>query len=281
MSLNIAFVFQMGASATEHSNTEVEEDADRVTTPVIPKPKFLPGPDKEITETGAGTQDYILNTTIPRIINIIIALLAIAAFIGIIVASINMLTAFGNEDKYNRSKNNLKYTIYGFLLVILSYAIVSIIVSVSLPSDDDNRGNSFIPSAYAVNVEKDLDILFPKESDIIQDQGEGREVSLPSGDFLTEIIPAAIVNIFYFVGLLVFIAFTVAGVLLIAGRGNEEMLTKAKRIVTYSAVAIALLALGYAIIFGIATLNLTQDKDDATEIKDDTFELFGTTDENN
>ncbi|MBU0982214.1 pilin [Patescibacteria group bacterium] len=265
-------MFQAFAAETTPPPTNGEEPT--VVTPVIPKPQYLPGPDPDITVKGADTQNYILNTTIPRVINIVTALLALAAFIGIIITAINMLTAFGNEDKYTKAKNNMKFAISGFLVVIFSYAIVSVIVSLAFPMEEDQEGGtSFIPTAYAVDVEKDLDILFPKESDIIKDQGENREVSLPSGDFLKEIVPAAIVNVFYFLGFLVFIAFTVAGVLLISGRGNEDQVTKAKRIVTYSAIAIALMALGYALIYGLATLDLTKDRT-SEEMTDESYDLY-------
>lgn len=231
--------------------------ASEVTTPVIPKPDFLPGPNEETTATGVGTQDFLLNETIPQVINIVTGLLGILAFIGIIVAAVNMLTAYGNEEKYNRAKTTLRFSITGFLVIILSYAIVSIVVSIALPSESDT--SFFYSTAYAVDVD-DIDVFLPSEEDIIGDEGHDRGVSLPSGDFLTEIVPAAITNVFYFVGFLVFIALMTAGVLLVTGRGNEEAITKAKRIATYGAIAIALIALGYAIIFGIATLNLNQDE---------------------
>ncbi|MEK7146137.1 MAG: pilin [Patescibacteria group bacterium] len=242
-----------------------EEEAPGVTTPVIPKPDFLPGPSEETTTSGTATQDFLLNETIPQVINIVTGLLGILAFIGILVAAVNMLTAYGNEEKYNRAKTTLRYSITGFLIVMLSYAIVSIVVSIALPSESDT--SFFYNTAYAVDV-NDIDTFLPAEDDLIGDEGHARGVSLPSGDFLSEVVPAAITNVFYFVGFLVFIALMTAGVLLVIGRGNEEMITKAKRIATYGAIAIALIALGYAIIFGIATLNLNQD--DQTD-SDDVF----------
>lgn len=244
------------------------EPATIVDTPIIPKPDFLPGPSAEMTAKGADTQDFILNTGVPRAINIVIGLLGIATFIAIVIASISMLTAFGNEDKYTKAKTNLFYAIMGFVIVLLSFALVSIIVSVALPSES---GSSFIPHVYAVDVNKDINLLLPEEKDFIQDQGNN-QVSLPSGDFLTEIVPAVIINVFYVIGFLIVIAFTAAGIILVTGRGNEESVTKAKQIASFSGIAIALLALGFALVYGLANLNLSQDTQQ--EINDQSFQLF-------
>lgn len=243
-------------------NTDDATPTGQVVRPGIPVPDFLPAPDTG--GDGYDTQNYLLNETIPRAINIVIGILGIATFIGILVASIEMLTAYGNEDKVNRAKTNLRYGIFGFLLSILAYGIVSVVVSIALPNEDDgNKDTAFfsIPSAYAVDVEDDVNILLPSQQDIIENQDPDGRVSLPGGDFLGEIVPAIITNVLYVTAFLIFIAFMYGGVLLVIGRGNEEAVTKAKNIIIYSAVALALLSLGYAIVYGIANLNLTDNQD--------------------
>lgn len=225
----------------------------------VPKPDYLPGPSEELT--GDSTQDYVLNVTVPRTINIAIGLMGLGAFIGILISAITMLTAYGNEDKINRAKNNLKYSLLGFMITVLSYAIVSIVVSVSLPQEDI----SFIPTAHAVSS-RDVNVLLPSQRDLIENQDPQGRVSLPSGDLVTEVVPGIITNILYMVGLLIFIALMYGGVLLVIGRGNEDMTNKAKSIITYGGVALVLVTLGYAIIYGIATLNFNQD--DSTDADD-------------
>lgn len=247
-------------------NTDDESPEGQVVRPGIPVPDFLPAPDND--GSGYDTQKYLLNESIPRAINIVIGLLGITTFFGILIASIEMLTAYGNEDKINRAKTNLRYGIFGFLLSILAYGIVSIVVSVALPNQDDgDKDTAFfsIPSAYAVDVEDDLNILLPSQQDIIENQDPDQRVSLPGGDFLGEIVPAAITNVMYITTFLIFIAFMYGGVLMVVSRGNEEGVTKAKTIVVYSAVALALLALGYAVVYGIANLNLTDNEDSTTD----------------
>lgn len=253
-------------SSSSSSSTEaagsVITPAPTVTVPGIPQPEFMPGPTT--STTGSGAQDYLLNTGIPKAINIAIGLLGITAFLGILLSAIQMLTAYGAEDKLTRAKTNLRYSLLGFLIVILSYAIVSIVVSLALPNVDgtatDSTSTSWIvPSAYAVDVTKDPSTLMPNEQVFIEDQDSQGRVSLPNGNFLSEIVPAVITNVMYLVGFLIFIGFMYGGTLMVIGRGNEEEAGKAKSIVMYSAIALALVSLGYAIIYGIATLNLNND----------------------
>ena len=53
--------------------------------PAIPQPEFMPGPT---TGTDSSTvQDYLLNTGIPKAMNIGIGLLGLAAFMGIFVVT--------------------------------------------------------------------------------------------------------------------------------------------------------------------------------------------------
>ncbi|MBI4127322.1 hypothetical protein HY463_01290 [Candidatus Peregrinibacteria bacterium] len=232
------------------------------TVPVIPKPDYLPGPAETLTESAANTQNYYLNTSIPGIINMAIGLIGIGAFIGILIGAINMLTAYGVEDKYKKGKDLIKYSLMGFIIVIFSYALVSIITSISLPSSTDT---SWIPSASALDTNKDLDLLFPTEKSLIEDQSRTKNVSLPGGDLITEIVPAAITNIFYLTGLLIFISITYGGISMVTSQGNEEATKKAKTILIYSLVAVAILSLAYALIFGIATLTLNNDSNSSAD----------------
>ncbi len=250
------------SSETDSSSTESE--ATEATVPIIPQPDFLPGPTSGTT--GGLLQDYVLDSAVPRALNIGIGLLGITAFLGILISALQLLTAYGDETKVGVGKNNLRYSIIGFIIVMMSYAIVSIVVSVALPQE--SASNWLIPSAHAVDVDSAPSILFPDVETMIEEQDDQGRVSLPSGDFLGEIVPSIVTNIMYLVGFLIFIAFVYGGGIIVMGRGNEEEVSKAKNIILYSAIALALVSLGYAIIYGIANLNLNQD---STTDKDDLF----------
>lgn len=249
-----------GADLSSDSTTETT-----VEVPLIPQSDFLPGPDQGTS--GSDVQEYALNKAIPKAINIGIGLLGIAAFLGILIAAIQMLTAYGDESKITRAKTNLKYGLLGFIVVILAYGIVSVVVSVALPNSSAETGWHFVPTAYAV-VQEDVNILLPNANDIVNDPTGQERVSLPNGDLLSQIVPAIITNIMYFVAFLIFIGFIYGGTLMVIGRGNEEEASKAKSIVLYSTIALVLISMGYALIYGIATLNLKQD---STSTGDDVF----------
>lgn len=254
------------------NSTETEEEEQTTTRPVIPKPDFLPGPDSVVNGeavTGEETQDYVLNTTVPRAINLVLGLFGIGTFLAIVLAAVNMLIAWGNEDKVTKAKKNLTYALIGFVLSLFAYAIVSIIVSLALPRDEASEAASdsaflewLAPSAHA--SDEQLDVLLPSQYELIESQGgtedtPGRGVSLPSGDLITEVVPAIVTNLMFAVGFLIFVGFVYGGILLIYGRGNEEHVGKAKTIIVYSAIALGLLGFGYAIVYGIATINFDED----------------------
>lgn len=259
---NIAFAGQPVIFAAEE-----DEAAPTVTAPTIPKPSYLPGPNE--TTKGSEAQEYFLNVSIPKIINAGIGLIGIGAFIGLVIGAVNMLTAYGVEDKYKKGKDIIQYSLMGLVIVMLSYAIVSIISSISLPSPSTETETSFIPRASAAETSTakpiDVDTLFPTEKKLIEDQSADKNVSLAGGDLLTETVPGIITNIFYLTGLLIFISITIGGIYMVIGRGNEEANTKAKNIIIYSLVAMAVLSMGYAIIYGISTLTLGNDENDSTD----------------
>jgi hypothetical protein len=258
--LSLSFMGAIPAAlADSHSGAPVSESG-----LLTPRPDFLPSPPN--ATKGGDTQNYILNTKIPQAINLGVGLMAIAAFIAVIVSAFLMLTAYGNEEKVNRAKTNLQYTMMGMLFIILGYAIVSVVVSFVLPTSP-TPGAFLMPSTYAVDI-NDIDALFPDQTTLIEQHDEQGRVSLPSGDLVTEIVPAGIVNILYLISFLVVLAFSYGGALLVIGRGNEEEITKAKNIVLWSSVALGSLIMAYGVIYGLATINFS---DDSTTNSDDIF----------
>ena len=97
----------------------------------IQKPDYLPGPNPDLQ--GEALRNSVLNTTFPSALNWTFGILGLATFIGFLLSAVNLLTSYGNEDKVSRAKTGVQYGVMGFALVLLSYAIVSIIVSVALP----------------------------------------------------------------------------------------------------------------------------------------------------
>ena len=121
-------------------------------------------------------------------------------------------------------------------------------------SKNTNNANQSAPNSPARDLTQ---IVLPSEDSIFG--GENNGINLPSGDALTEVVPAIVTNFFYVIGFLIFVALIYAGFLLVIGRGNEENTEKAKQILTSGALALALVVLGYAIVYGISTIQFEND----------------------
>jgi len=78
-----------------------------------------------------------------------------------------------------------------------------------------------------------------------------------SSDWLT-LISATIKFILSIAGVLALISFTVAGIMMVSARGNEEQIKKGKGILVWSILALAIIAASYAIVLGITQLQFSQ-----------------------
>ncbi len=238
--------------------------ANESTAPYIPKPDFLPGPESQSESlSGAQTQEYILNSSVPDVIKMLLGLFGIGAFLSIMISAINMLIAWGNEDKVTQAKKNLQFSLLGLAISIFAYAMVAIIVSLALPRESSAKSrnliNYIVPSVQA--ADENLDILLPSQYEFIESQGEesGRNTALVSGDLISEVIPSIVVNIMFAASFLIFIGFMYGGILMIYGRGNEDQVTKAKNIIIYSAIALVLMGFAYAIVYGLMSIDFSQN----------------------
>lgn len=103
------------------------------------RPQIIPSGSGELAIPSAtvtsGTQDaFIAGQLLPTITRTVIALAGACSVLFIIIGGITILTAYGKTDKIESAKKTIIYAIIGLLVSILSYAIVSIISSIQLPS---------------------------------------------------------------------------------------------------------------------------------------------------
>lgn len=73
------------------------------------------------------------------------------------------------------------------------------------------------------------------------------------GDW-TKILGGVIQFILGITGSLAFISFTVGGLMMVTARGNEDQIKKGKDILTWSVIALAIIATSYAIVLGVSQL---------------------------
>lgn len=77
-------------------------------------------------------EQYFGGAFLPTITRTVIAAAAGLAVLFIIIGGIQILTAYGNDEKIGQAKKTITFAIVGLLIAILSYAIVTIISSIQL-----------------------------------------------------------------------------------------------------------------------------------------------------
>ena len=81
---------------------------------------------------GVAEEQYFGGYYLPAITKVVIAAAGISAVLFIIIGGIQILTAYGNDEKIGKAKKTITYAIIGLLIAILSYAIVSTISVINL-----------------------------------------------------------------------------------------------------------------------------------------------------
>lgn len=116
-----------------------------------------------------------------------------------------------------------------------------------------------LPTAFAEplssgEIQGKLDMLLPKEAGNGA-RGDGQVIPLPTDNLKTEIVPKLIKIALQLSGTLAFCVFIYAGIMLIIAQGNEEEITKFKKILIWSAVGTAFIAGAYALVNGLMQIN--------------------------
>ena len=82
--------------------------------------------------TGENEEKTLTENLLPGITATVIAAAGGLAILFIIIGGVQMLTAYGNDEKITSAKKTMTYAIVGLLFAILSYAIVSIISAIDI-----------------------------------------------------------------------------------------------------------------------------------------------------
>lgn len=94
--------------------------------------------------------------------------------------------------------------------------------------------------------------------DVIPDRGGSHAKNLPDTDITTGFIPFAIRIILSLVGLAITCMVIYSGILFVIHFGNDEQLTKAKKMLMWSLMGLAFIAFSYAIVYAITTISWTR-----------------------
>lgn len=127
--ITIAFI-----SASMLAQKVSAENAPKGTVPPFEKPSYQTGPEytdsdrDDPAKYAAASQDYFVRA-VARVTNGFLGMVSAAALLMLIISGIQMLTAYGEEEKITNAKKTALWSIVGLVIAILAYAIVSIIVS--------------------------------------------------------------------------------------------------------------------------------------------------------
>lgn len=122
--------------------------------------------------------------------------------------------------------------------------------------------NASAPTCSGDNIsqEQKLECLFPTQEALIeaspQGETESGTTSLPSGDITTDFLPFIINTMLGVAGTLIFISLLFAGYKMVFANDNEEAINEGKKIITYSVIGAFVIAISYAVIYGVANLDL-------------------------
>jgi FtsH-binding integral membrane protein len=211
-------------------------------------------------------ENFLRNVFLPNLTKNFIIVAGGLAFLFVIVGGIQILTAYGNDEKLGSAKKTITFAIVGLLIAMLSYTIVAIISSIQLdnppPTETSSAETSsiFIKTAHAQSLLPKIE--YPEEA-YDPETGEAKPSKiamvglLPSGEWQV-ILGNAINIILGITGSLAIIAFTVGGIMMIVTQGNEEEFTKGKNIVVWAIIALVIIATSYAIILGVTQLQFFQ-----------------------
>lgn len=92
--------------------------------PTIPDIDTLVKP--EVTDVSQ-VSPYLSSTFLPRVANTIVSFGIGAAVLGLILGSIGLLTAYGNDEKYGNAKKGIYFSLIGLIICLLAFAIVQLI----------------------------------------------------------------------------------------------------------------------------------------------------------
>jgi len=112
------------------ANIVLAADPAPIRAPIVPPSLnnvlILPHNNADSAENDFGGRLLPLFTTI------VISACAGASVLFIIIGAVEMLTAYGNDEKISAGKKTITFAIVGLVIAMLSYAIVTIISSINL-----------------------------------------------------------------------------------------------------------------------------------------------------
>ncbi len=108
--------------------------------------------------------------------------------------------------------------------------------------------------ALPVAMADDIEDKANKVSESILPTELGKEQGMATADLKTGIVPQAIKIVLALAGVVSFVVFVYAGIMMVIAQGNEEEVTKAKNTFIWSLIGLAFITTAYALVRGVMQL---------------------------
>jgi hypothetical protein len=233
---------------------------------IIPKPNMLPGLTSEQQKEENAVKKHVGESVIPYVVNQIIGAAVILSFLFLIIGGIRYLLSYGEDEAIGSAKNTIIYALVGLIIALFSYAIVALVTSIELDKDPNPKPTtSFIPAAYAKYDENNpileednlsrLNSENHKNLEELQNLPFANLAEKNSGATISTTLYANLIKLMLGIAsILIVISFLVAGTYYVIAQGDEEKITKAKNILIYTLIAVAVIASAYGVTMGVTKI---------------------------
>ena len=114
----------------------------------IPKPDLLPGPTVLQQQT-EGTRKIFTEKILPSIAVGAIGLVGGISLVFLVIGGVRFTIAYGNEESVTNAKNQIMYSIIGFIIALLAYAIVTAVTRIDIVGQPATPATTSQPAAPA------------------------------------------------------------------------------------------------------------------------------------
>lgn len=228
----------------------------------IPKPVTLPGLTSVEQKEESAAKKYVGEIVMPYMANIMIGAAVMLCFLFLVIGGIKYMTAYGNEETIGSAKNTIIFSIVGLLIALFSYAIVALIAGLKL--DKEVQQTTWVETAYAKYDEKGEPKINQMGNIGVEDKNTPYLKDLPFArvpegqdetGYITQTLYSNLIKLALGIAsVLIVISFVIAGTFYVTAQGNEDQLNKAKSILIYTLIAVAIIASAYGITMGVTKI---------------------------
>ncbi len=173
-------------------------------------------------EAVAGTK---ISTFLINVLRVFSGVAGIVTIVYVVFSAFKFLLSQGDSEKVESAKKSLQWSISGFVVVMLSFVLVSalrLFLEVQPTPESSTAENPIVYNPLAANNFNELYLTF-------------------------------IIGFFQVLGLLAILFIVINGFRYITARGDEEQVAQAKKGLQYSVLSILLAAMAYVIVQAVAT----------------------------